>query len=126
MKLHFLSPALHGVLDYLAAIALIVAPFALGLESEGAIALWLSVAGGAGLILYSLLTDYRFGAAALFSYNAHLALDLLAAAAFIAAPFLFGFGGLASAYYFVMAGGVIAVVAFSDRRAGQPATIAAG
>ena len=56
MKLQFLTPALHGVLDYVAAAALIVLPFLLGFQG---IELWLSVAGGAGLIAYSLLVDRR-------------------------------------------------------------------
>jgi hypothetical protein len=42
------------VLDYVAAAALIALPFLLGFQG---IELWLSVAGGAGLIAYSLLTD---------------------------------------------------------------------
>jgi len=69
MKLQFLTPALHGVLDYVAAAALIALPFLLGFQG---IELWLSVAGGAGLIAYSLLTDYAFGAVKLVSFDAHL------------------------------------------------------
>jgi accessory gene regulator protein AgrB len=117
MKLQFLTPTLHGALDYAAAAALIVLPFLLGLGADSPIALWLSVAGGAGLVLYSLLTDYAFGAARVLSYGVHLVLDLLAAAAFLAAPFLFGFAAFTSYYYFVMAGGVIVVVALSERPA---------
>ncbi|MFM9852227.1 MAG: hypothetical protein ACKVOJ_05400 [Sphingomonadaceae bacterium] len=112
MKLQFLSPALHGALDYLAAGALIALPVLLGFSG---LEFWLSVAGGAGLILYSFLTDYRFGLVKLVSFNAHLLLDLSAAVAFIAAPFVFGFGYAASIYYPVMALGVIAVVTFSAR-----------
>lgn len=119
MKFQFLNPTLHGMLDYLAAGALIVLPMLLGLTG---IAFWLSVAGGAGLILYSLLTDYRFGVVKLLSFDLHLLLDLTAAVAFIAAPFVLGFDLFTSAYYFVMAGGVIAVVAFSARTAAIGAT----
>ena len=121
MKLQFLTPSLHGMLDYLAAGALIVLPFLLGLDG---IELWLSVAGGAGLILYSLLTDYRFGVVKLLSFDVHLLLDLAAAVAFIAAPFVLGFGYLAAIYYPVMAAGVIAVVAFTAR-AGKSANVVA-
>ncbi len=117
MKLQFLTPALHGVLDYLAAGALVVLPFLLGFSG---IALWLSVAGGLGLIGYSLLTDYAFGALKLLPFNLHLVFDLSAAVAFIAAPFILGFDTFTSGYYFVMAAGVIAVVAFTARQ-GRPA-----
>lgn len=112
MKIQFLTPALHGALDYLAAGALIVLPILLGLTG---VALWLSVAGGVGLIAYSLLTDYRYGVIKLFSFDLHLVLDLAAAVAFIAAPFVLGFDVFTSAYYFVMAAGVIAVVALTAR-----------
>ncbi|MBA4773724.1 MAG: hypothetical protein H2054_11555 [Sphingomonas sp.] len=114
MTMKFLSPQLHGALDYLAAGALIVLPMLLGLSG---IAFWLSVGGGIGLIAYSLLTDYRFGAIKLVSFDVHLLLDLAAGAAFIVAPFALGFDSLTSIYYFVMAAGVIAVVAFTSRAA---------
>lgn len=112
MKLQFLSPALHGALDYLAASALIVLPFLLSFTG---IELWLSVAGGAGLILYSLITDYQFGLAKLLPFNLHLVLDLSAGAALFVAPFLLDFGAIASIYYPVMALGVFAVVTVSNR-----------
>lgn len=111
MNLQFLTPKLHGALDYIAAGALIVLPFLLGLQG---IELWLSVAGGSGLILYSLLTDYAFGIIKLVSFDLHLLLDLAAGVAFIVAPFVLGFGFLASIYYPVMAAGVLAVVAFTE------------
>ncbi len=112
MNLQFLTPKLHGALDYIAAGALIVLPFLLGLQG---IELWLSVAGGSGLILYSLLTDYAFGIIKLVSFDLHLLLDLAAGVAFIVAPFVLGFGFLASIYYPVMAACVLAVVAFTAR-----------
>lgn len=110
----FLTPTLHGALDYIAAGALIVLPMLLGLSG---IALWLSVGGGIALIVYSLLTDYTFGTIKLVSFDVHLMLDLAAGAAFIVAPFVLGFDNPTSIYYFVMAAGVIAVVAFSARQA---------
>ena len=113
MSIRFLTPRLHGVLDYSAAIALIVLPFALNLGASGPLALWLSVAGGAGLIAYSLLTDYHFALVRVLPFQVHIALDLVAATAFIAAPFVFGWQGLTAAYYFVMASGVVIVVGLS-------------
>lgn len=110
MKIRFLTPALHGILDYAAAAGLIVLPFVLNLGATSPLALWLSVAGGVGLIVYSLATDYAFGVLRVLSFRAHLALDLAAAAAFVAAPFVFGWTGLTMAYYLVMAAGVVVVV----------------
>lgn len=113
-SIRFLSPTLHGAGDYAAALALIVLPFLLGFDG---VALWLSVAGGVGLIGYSLLTDYTFGAASLIPFKTHLVLDLAAAAAFIAAPFVMGWTGLVMGYYFVMAAGVIVVVLLTNTNA---------
>jgi hypothetical protein len=79
------------------------------------IELWLSVVSGAGLILYSLMTDYRFGFAKLLSYNLHLLFDVTAGVALFAAPFILGFGFTATIYYPIMAIGVFAVVAASER-----------
>lgn len=110
-KLRFLTPKLHGILDYAAAAGLIFFPFLLGLSG---LSLWLSVVGGAGLALYSLLTDYAFSITDVISFKAHLALDISAAAAFFVAPFLFGWSGLVMGYYFVMAAGVVVVVTLSD------------
>ncbi len=125
MTLRFVTPAIHGLLDYAAAVGLISLPFLLGLGETSALAQWLSVAGGIGLIAYSLVTDYAFGAVGLFSYRAHLALDLGAAAVFAIAPFVFGWQGLVLGYYLVMASGVVVVVALSTIR-DQPAAPAAG
>ena len=110
-SIRFLTPTVHGVLDYAAAAGLIVIPFILGF---GNLALWLSVVSGIGLIGYSLLTDYAFSAAAVISFKTHLVLDLAAALALAAAPFVFGWGGLIMGYYLMMAGGVVVVVALSN------------
>lgn len=114
MKFRFLTPTIHGLLDYAAAAGLIVLPFVLNLGATSSAALYLSVAGGVGLIAYSLVTDYTFGAFNVLSFRLHLVLDLLAAVAFIVAPFIFGWSGLVFAYYWVMAAGVLIVVALSN------------
>lgn len=113
MNIRFLTPAVHGLLDYAAAAALVVLPFLLKLGDTAPLALWLSVIGGIGLIAYSLATDYAFGVFRIVSFRGHLLLDLLAAVAFAAAPFVFGWSGLTLGYYLVMATGVLIVVAVS-------------
>lgn len=108
----FITPTIHGALDYIAALTLIALPFILGFKD---IALWLSVAGGAGLIVYSLITDYSYSIAKVIPFGIHMTFDLLAAVVFIAAPFVLGFGGIEQIYYIVMGVGVIAVVLFSKK-----------
>ncbi|MDJ0929119.1 MAG: hypothetical protein QNJ73_15890 [Gammaproteobacteria bacterium] len=113
MNIRFVTPTLHGLLDYAAAIALIVLPLLLNLGATSALALWLSIAGGVGLIVYSLLTSYRFSIMGLLSFRTHLVLDLAAAAVFLLAPLVFGWSGIVAAYYFTMGAGVLLVVGVS-------------
>lgn len=116
MKYRILTPTIHGLLDYAAAAGLILLPFILGLGETSAIAQWLSIVGGIGLIAYSLATDYAFGVFGVIPMHVHLMLDVLAAIVLAAAPYLFGWTGLTFAYYLVMSAGVLVVVALSETR----------
>ncbi|MEL7538836.1 MAG: hypothetical protein AAFZ58_13945 [Pseudomonadota bacterium] len=119
--MQFLTPTLHGLGDYAAAIVLIAAPFALGISEQSVIAQWFSVAGGAGLIVYSLLTDYAYSAVPLIPFNVHLVLDSLAGIAFIGLPFVLGLTGVAMIYFIAMGAGVLLVVAVTQRPVGASA-----
>lgn len=111
MKLRFLSPTNHGIVDYLAAVALIVSPFVLQLGSSNPLALWISVITGALVIVVSMATNYRYGAFKIIPFGGHLTLDLLVATLFMLVPSLFGFAGLDAAYYYINAVVVYLVVA---------------
>lgn len=50
----------HGYLDYIMGMLLIAAPWIFGFARDGA-ETWVPVILGAGVILYSLLTDYELG-----------------------------------------------------------------
>lgn len=108
----FITPTLHGALDYIAALALIVIPLILGFDG---LSLWLSVAGGVGLILYSLLTDYALSIFRVIPFNVHTIFDSLAGVVFIAAPFVFGFSGIIQIYYIIMGVGVLVVTALTSK-----------
>ena len=107
----FLSSKLHGLGDYAAAIVLIIAPFVLGIGEQSMIAHWASIIGGAGLIAYSLLTDYTFSAVKAIPFKTHLILDSIAGVAFVALPFVLGLDGITRIYLIVMGAGVLLVVA---------------
>jgi|SRR5690606_1049997 len=111
MKLRFLSPANHGIVDYLAAVALITAPFILGLGTGNPSAIWISVVAGIAVIVVSLATRYRYGAFKMIPFGGHLTLDLLVATVFMLVPFLFEFEELDEAYYYINAVVVYLVVA---------------
>lgn len=114
MKLRFISPDLHGVIDYAAGAGLMAFPFLLGLGESADLALWLSVVTGAAVWVASALTDYRLGLLRTIPFDGHLAIDLMAASLFMASPFIFGFEGLDAHYYWVNAAVVYLVVALSD------------
>jgi hypothetical protein len=81
-----ISTRMHGVLDYLTAGALMVAPRALG-WSAGVTGMMTGAA--LGTIGYSALTNYELGLARVLPMRAHLALDALSAALFCGGPLLF-------------------------------------
>jgi hypothetical protein len=82
--------SIHALIDYIYAIVLIGAPYALGFAGFGAehLVFWVV---GFGAIVYSLLTNYRLGLVKLIPFRVHLGLDLLAGLLLVASPWLFGF-----------------------------------
>ena len=80
----------HGVLDYLMGVVLIAAPWVLGF-ADGGPETWVPVILGAGVIAYSLLTDYELGAIRTLPMSVHLILDFLGGAVLAVSPWLFGF-----------------------------------
>ena len=102
---------MHGLGDYAAALVLIVAPIFLDLKEQSIVAHWASIAGGVGLIVYSLLTDYTFSAAKVIPFKVHLVLDSIAGLVLIALAFVLSLEGIAQGYMIVMGAGVLLVVA---------------
>src|SRR5262249_32737420 len=110
-KMKFISPKLHGALDYSVAIVLIVAPVLLRFSDVSVPAAVIAIAAGSGLVVYSLLTAYSAGVRAVIPFRVHLILDASAAVTLLVVPFLFGFGGTPRAFYLVIGTAVLAVVA---------------
>jgi hypothetical protein len=104
----------HGLLDYMSAIVLILAPSVLEFNEVSPYAYWLSVIAGVILILYSLMTDYDFSIGMLIPLKTHLVIDFSAGVLFILWPFIFDFTGLALAYYLVMGFGILLVVGLTQ------------
>jgi hypothetical protein len=113
MKLRFISPTSHGIIDYAAAIALVTAPFLLGLGSSNPAALWISVMTGIVVVLVSVSTNYRYGVLKMIPFGGHLALDLLVATGFMLLPYILKMEGLDAAYYYANAAVVYLVVALT-------------
>jgi len=113
--MQIIHPRLHGALDYTVAAALIAFPIVFDFGAESTAALLISLVAGVGLAVYSALTDYAAGVRRLVPWRVHLALDAVAALGLLAAPFAFGFDGLARAFYVAVAVSVLVVVALSQR-----------
>lgn len=114
MTIRFLPQHIHGALDYVVAVTLIVVPFILNLRQDSEFAHWLSVAAGVGLFLYSLATDYSVGVVSAISIRQHLALDFMAGALFVILAVVAGFETEAAVFYGVIGAAVLAVVAVTD------------
>ncbi|WP_027245162.1 hypothetical protein PNH50_17230 [Leisingera aquaemixtae] len=113
MPLRFVTRTLHAYLDYPVAAALMGLPFLLGLGESNPLALWLSVATGIAAFVLTLLTDHHLGLVRVLPYKLHLTVDLIVGLAFLAAPFVFGFTGLDSAFYLLNGAAVVAVISLS-------------
>ena len=79
----------HGVIEYLAAVLLVVAPFAFGFDSGAATAL--SIVLGVLILAIAASTDGPTSLVRQIPLGAHVALDFLLVVALIALPFLAGF-----------------------------------
>lgn len=96
-----ISTKIHGYLDYIMGATLILLPLILDIP-EGA-ASTLLVVLGAGVIVYSLITDYELGLFKILAMKTHLLIDLMGGILLIAAPWLFGFAD-ESLWIFVILG----------------------
>lgn len=91
MSLRFIPTKVHGALDYIVAIALVFAPMIFGFQSIGGAAVLIPMVLGAGLFLYSLLTNYEWGVFKVINMSYHLVIDVVASVLLALSPFLFGF-----------------------------------
>lgn len=113
MPLRFVTRTIHAYLDYPVAVALMGLPFLLGLGESNPLALWLSVATGIAALVLTVLTDHHLGLIRVLPYKLHLTVDLIVGITFLAAPFLFGFAGLDSAFYLLNGAAVVAVISLT-------------
>ena len=88
--MRFIPTRIHGYLDYVMGVVLIAAPWILGFADTGA-GMLVPVILGAGLILYSLFTNYELGAVRAIPMSIHLVLDFVAGLLLAVSPWLFGF-----------------------------------
>ena len=92
----------HGVVEYLAAILFIAAPFIFDFDEDSAIAI--SVVVGVVVLIIAACTHWRTGLIDTISVHAHAMLDYVLAIFLIASPFIFGFDddGTAAAFFIIL------------------------
>ena len=80
---------IHGYIDYLVGLLLIILPFLLYIIKPTA--KWILIAVGVSTIFYSAITDYETGIVGIISVKIHLFIDILAGLFLAVAPWLLGF-----------------------------------
>jgi hypothetical protein len=92
----------HGVIEYIAGVLFIAAPFLFSFDSDTALAV--SIAVGVVVLVIAASTAMSTGLIKSIPVQAHVVLDYLLAALLIASPFLFGFSddGTATAFFIVL------------------------
>jgi hypothetical protein len=89
--MRFIPTRVHGAIDYLTALVLIAAPWALGFGHEGGAQTWVPLVLGVAIAGMSLFTDYEWGVIPAIPMSTHLIVDLGGGVLLAASPWLFGF-----------------------------------
>src|SRR5437868_5868803 len=89
-NIRFLPTNIHGVIDYVYSIALVITPWAGGF-SHVVVPTLCMVAAGAVTGLYSLITRYEWGVVKMIPMTTHLFWDFLFGIFLLMAPWSFGF-----------------------------------
>lgn len=98
--------ALHGIIEYVAGVLFIVAPFVLDFSDEGA-ATAVSIAVGIVVLLVAATTKGSTSLVDVIPTALHVAADYALAVLLIAAPFLFGFSDETNPTAFFIGLGVV-------------------
>ena len=95
----------HGVVEYLAAVLLIAAPFLFSFESDTATAV--AIAAGVVVLIVAASSALTTGLIKSIPVHAHVILDYVLAVVLIASPFLFAFDDDSTATAFFIVLGVV-------------------
>lgn len=87
----FIPARVHGILDYLVGILLLLVPNVFGFAEVGGPAVWIPRVLGIAVIVLALLTNYPVGLMKVIPMSVHLIIDYIAGIFLAASPFLFGF-----------------------------------
>lgn len=88
--MRFIPTSVHGMLDYLFGILLILAPWLFDF-ADGTAAQWTAIIVGAAILTYSVFTRYELGLIPLIDMRTHLVLGAVAGIFLAISPWLFMF-----------------------------------
>lgn len=94
MKL--IPPYVHGIIDYVVGIALLIAPNIFGFAEVGGPAVIIPRVVGLIVLLQALMTNYELGVFRLISMRTHLVNDYVLGLFLAVSPWLFGFDEFAA------------------------------
>src|SRR3954451_3304765 len=95
----------HGLLEYVAGIFLVAAPFLLSYDSDGATAV--SIVAGVVILMFTASSALTTGLIKSIPVQAHVVFDYIVAALLIASPFIFAFTDDGTGTAVVIALGVV-------------------
>lgn len=111
--MRFISTKAHAILDYLMGAVLIAAPWIFGFAAGG-YETWIPVVLGAGVILYSLFTDYEYSISRNIAMRSHLWIDGFAGGFLAASPWIFGFADFVFLPHLILGLGEIGAALFTE------------
>lgn len=99
----FLTPRVHGYLDYIAVALLALAPTIFGFAGIAAVLCYVVAVAQLGM---SLMTAYPLGVKKIIPFTVHGGVEVAVTVLFLVAPWLFRFSGDIAARNFFLAAGV--------------------
>jgi hypothetical protein len=116
-----ISPSAHGLIDY--SHAAFFAAVAFFCSRSNKRAAWAAIGTSAFILAQSLLTDYRYGAKPVISFDTHGKMDTVFASSSWLIPIVFGFRKTAAAKIFeansFVEGSVVSMTDWDSQRARQ-------
>jgi len=88
--MRFIPTRVHGVIDYVVGLVLLVAPYLLGF-ADGSAAQWVPMILGIAIIGMALMTDFEVSVVRLIPMPLHLGIDIAGGLLLLVSPWLFGF-----------------------------------
>lgn len=112
--MRFIPTKIHGFLDYLIAVILIVTPWVTGFNDTAA-ALAVFVAAGAILLITSFTTRYEPGVLSIIPMPLNLTLDAFIGAVLAASPWILGFSQQVRLPH-LLVGGLLVVISLFTKK----------